>query len=226
MSNNTQGTTWRSARVLIAGAIAAATVASGTPAQAHGDRSIAISGNSTFSDCGAAGASFALLMTGDLKGCLSIFIQNITCTELRDFDHYIERGRETFVGTWRGKNGKFNTKYVVDAAYEKGFCNNLDYTLELSGSCIHHIDGRSGVFADAEGVFKLFDVVTNVTGDPVTGEFKAGSGGNNFLYYGTIRTSDRKGLAPAAFEGEAEAKSSSLAADTVGVKKARSGRAC
>jgi hypothetical protein len=116
MSNNTHGTTWRSARVLLAGAVATITMASGSPALAHGEKHIAISGNSTFSDCAAAGSDFGLLMTGDLKGCLSIFIQSITCTELRDFDHYIERGREAFVGTWRGRNGRFTTKYTVDAA--------------------------------------------------------------------------------------------------------------
>lgn len=226
MSSNTHGTTWRSARVLLAGAIATATMASGSAALAHGDRNIAISGNSTFSDCGAAGSDFGLLMTGDLKGCLSIFVQSFTCKELRDFDHYTERGREAFVGTWRGKNGKFSTKYTVDAAYGKGFCQSLDFTLELSGSCIHHIDGRSGIFAEAQGVFTLFDVITNVTGDPVTGAFTPGSGANNFLYYGRIRTSDRKDLAPAAFEDGASAESRSFAAGTVAIQKARSGRAC
>lgn len=226
MKNLTHDTTWRSARMLLAGAIATATFASGDPALANGDKNIGINGNSVFSDCGAAGSDFALLMTGDLKGCLSIFIQSFTCTELRDFDHYVERGREAFVGTWRGKNGRFSTKYTVDAAYGKGFCQSLDFTLELSGSCIHHIDGRSGVFADAEGVFTLFDVVTNVTGDPVTGAFTPGSGGNNFLYYGRIRTSDRKGLAPAALEGGASAESRSFATDAVAGKKARSGRSC
>ena len=90
-------------------------------------------------------------MTGDLKGCLSFFVQGFTCKELNGFDHYTERGREAFVGTWRGKMGRFTTKYTVDAAYGKGFCQSLDFTRELSGSCIHHIDGRSGVFADAKG---------------------------------------------------------------------------
>jgi hypothetical protein len=226
MKTNTHGTTWRSTRALLAGAIATATLASGSTALANGDRTIAINGNSTFSDCGVAGSDFGLLMTGDLKGCLSIFVQSFTCTELRDFDHYTERGREAFVGTWRGKQGRFATKYTVDAAYGKGFCQSLDFSLELSGSCIHHIDGRSGVFADAEGVFTLFDVVTNVTGDPVTGAFTPGSGPNNFLYYGRIRTSDRKGQAPAALEDSAAAESRSFAADATVVKKARSGRAC
>lgn len=226
MSSNTDGTTWRSARVLLAGAIATATLASGNTALAHGDRNIPITGNSTFSDCGAAGADFGLLMTGDLKGCLSIFIQSFTCQELADFDHYVERGREAFVGTWRGKKGKFNTKYTVDAAYGKGFCQSLDFTLELSGSCIHHIEGRSGVFAGTQGVFKLFDVVTNVTGDPVTGAFTPGSGGNNFLYYGRIQTSDRNDLASASLEDGTTAESRSVAAATAAVQRARSGGGC
>jgi hypothetical protein len=226
MKTNTHCTTRSSARVLLAGAIATATMASGSAALANGDRNIAISGNSTFSDCGAAGSDFALLMTGDLKGCLSIFVQSFTCKELRDFDHYIERGREAFVGTWRGKKGRFTTKYTVDAAYGKGFCQSLDFTLELSGSCIHHIDGRNGVFDDAEGVFTLFDVITNVTGDPVTGAFTPGAGANNFLYYGSIRTSDRKGLAPAAFEDVASAEVRASGVNTLAVQKARSGRSC
>jgi hypothetical protein len=104
------------------------------------------------------------------------------------------------------------------------FCDSLDFTLELSGSCIHHIDGRSGVFSDAEGVFTLFDVITNVTGDPVTGAFTPGSAANNLLYYGRIRTSDRKGAA--AVEDSDQAQSRALAAGTVAVKKSRSGRAC
>jgi len=162
-------------------------LAGGSTALADGNgKSISISGNSTFSNCGVAGSDFALGMTGDLEGCLSIFVQGFTCKELADFDHYTERGREAFVGTLRGKQGRFTTNYTVDAAYAKGFCQSLDFSLELSGSCIHEILGRSGVFTDGEGVFTLFDVITNVTGDPVTGAFTAGSGANNFLYSGSI----------------------------------------
>ena len=161
-------------------------LAGGNAALATGDRSIAISGNSTYSDCGVAGSDFALRMTGNLQGCLSIFVQGSTCKELADFDHYTERGREAFVGTLRGEQGRFTTNYTVDAAYAKGFCQSLDFSLELSGSCIHEIHGRSGVFTNGEGVFTLFDVITNVTGDPGTGAFTAGNGANNFLYFGRI----------------------------------------
>jgi hypothetical protein len=226
MKTRLHGITCRSARIVLAAAFATATLASGGVALANGDKEIAITGNSTFSDCGAAGSDFGLLMTGDLKGCLSIFVQAYTCKELADFDHYTERGRETFVGTWRGKQGRFATRYTVDAAYGKGFCQSLDYTLELSGSCTHNIDGRSGVFADADGVMTLFDVITNVTGDPLTGVFTAGSGANNFLYYGSIRTSERKGpwSAPAE-EGDA-VESRALGTQSLAVTKARSRRAC
>ena len=226
MKNITHDTTWRSARVLLAGAIATATMASGNTALANGDRNIGIYGNSVFSDCGAAGSDFALLMTGDLKGCLSIFIQSFTCKELRDFDHYMERGREAFVGTWRGKKGRFATKYTVDAAYGKGFCQSLDFTLELSGSCIHHIDGRSGVFADAEGVFTLFDVVTNVTGDPVTGAFTPGSGAT--ISSITAASGRVTGRAWRRQRSRTALRRSRVLLRRIAaaVKKARSGRAC
>jgi len=226
MKNNTYEAAWRNARFLVVGAFATVMMAHGDVASASGGRNIAISGNSTFSDCGAAGSDLALLMTGDLKGCLSIFVQDVTCKELGEFDHYREYGREAFVGTWRGKRGRFATDYAVDAAYAKGFCQSLNYSLELSGSCIHHIRGRSGVFADADGVFTMFDVITNVTGDPVTGEFMAGSGANNFLYYGRIRKSGRADGSPAALEDLAPAEARSSLAAGAAARKAQSGRSC
>ena len=73
-------------------------------------------------------------MTGDLKGCLSIFVQGYTCKELNGFDQYMERGREVFVGTWRGKHGRFATDYTVDAAIAKGFCQSFDFSLEWAAA--------------------------------------------------------------------------------------------
>lgn len=189
MKNNTHGTSWRGATVLFTSVLA---VAGGSVALAKGDhsskgRSTFVSGNSTFSDCGLEGSDAALLMTGDLEGCLSIFIQGSECTELEDFDPYLERGREVFVGTLHGKPGTFRTTYTFDGAYAGGFCQSLDASLEVGGGCIHKIDGTSGVFKHAEGQFTFIDVIANVTGDPATGEFMAGTGGNNFLYYGRVR---------------------------------------
>ena len=226
MKNNAHGTTWRSTRVLLGGAIATAIMASGNAALAAGDGSRVISGNSVFSDCGVDGSDVALLLTGDLGGCLSIFVQGYSCKELNGFAHYKERGREAFTGTWRGGKGRFTTNYTIDAAYAQGFCESFDFSLELSGSCTHHITGRSGVFADTEGVFTMFDVITNVTGDPVTGAFAAGSGGNNFLYSGRIRAVDTSDLWPAVSEDSVSAESRSSKAASLAVRKARSGRSC
>ena len=224
MENNAHSRTRRLAGPLVAGAFATVIMASGNAAFAAGAR--AISGNSVFSDCGAAGSDFALLFTGDLQGCLSIFVQGYTCKEVNGFAHYTERGREAFVGTWRGKNGRFTTTYTVEAAYGQGFCQSFDFSLELSGSCKHHIQGRSGVFANSEGIYTMFDVITNVTGDPVTGAFTPGSGGNNFLYSGRIWSSDSQTAVSAALDDAAPAAlRSALTADSP-VRKARSNRSC
>jgi len=75
-------------------------------------------------------------------------------------------------------------------------------------------------------VFTLFDVITNVTGDPVTGAFAPGSGGNNFLYYGRIGASDPEASSSAALEMSASAESRSSPAAAVALRKAQSGRSC
>ncbi len=226
MKNNVYGTTWGNSRTLVLAALATVIMASGGTASATGDRTYGISGNSTFSDCGVAGSDFALLMTGSLKGCLSIFVEGFTCKEVNGFAHYTERGREKFIGTWRGKNGRFTTDYDVTAAYGSGFCDSFDFSLELSGSCIHRITGQSGVFAGAKGVYTMFDVITNVTGDPVTGTFAAGFGANNFLYSGRIVASDALAIALPASEGTALTGPRTSVAAAIAARRAQSGRAC
>ena len=226
MNSDSYGKCRRGARALAAGAISTVIMASGNVALATGDGSRVISGNSVFSDCGVDGSDVALLLTGDLEGCLSIFVQDYSCRELNGFAHYKETGREAFTGTWRGGKGRFTTKYTINAAYAQGFCTSFDFSLELSGSCRHHITGRSGVFQDTVGVFTMFDVITNVTGDPVTGEFAAGSGGNNFLYSGRIRPVDTSDLSPAVSEISASAESRAPMAASVAARKAQSRRGC
>jgi hypothetical protein len=105
---------------------------------------------------------------------------------LADYDLYLEEGREVFAGKFHGKPGRFRTTYTFEGAYAKGFCESFDSTLEVGGGCSHKIKDGSRVFADAKGLIKFIDVIAGVTGDPTTGEFHAGSGGNNFLYYGRI----------------------------------------
>jgi hypothetical protein len=186
MKNNTYSPTWGRARGLIAGAFATTMLAGGNAALATGDKRVFVSGNSTYSDCGLQGSDLALAMSGDLEGCWSVFVEGSRCKELDDFDLYLENGREVFIGKFRGKRGRFATDYTLEAAMAKGFCQSFDFSLEVAGGCRHEIHGRSGVFEGAEGLLDFLDVITNVTGDPVTGAFNAGSGGNNFLYYGRI----------------------------------------
>ena len=226
MENNAHGTTWRGAKLLVAAAFSTVIMASGNLALATGDGTTRISGNSVFSDCGVTGSDFALRMTGDLQGCLSIFVQSYTCREVNGFAHYTERGREAFVGNLRGKNGRFTTTYTINAAYASGFCDSFDFSLELSGSCVHHIQGKTGVFLDREGVYTMFDVVTNVTGDPSTGEFAPGSGGNNFLYVGNIRPADATTLSLTAIESASSTESRTSSAAALAVQRAQSGRGC
>jgi hypothetical protein len=199
MKSGVRGTSFRSARVLIAIALASMMLAGGSAASASGGKAgasvaaaggnkkpVFVSGNSTFSDCGLPGSDYALSLTGDLEGCWSTFIQGHKCKALADYDLYFEEGREEFLGKYRGKKGEFRTTYTFEGVYAKGFCQSFDPTLELGGGCNHKIDGVSRVFADAKGLIKFIDVIAGVTGDPKTGESHAGTGGNNFPYYGRI----------------------------------------
>jgi len=187
MKSNMRSSSFRSARVFIASALASMMLAGGSTALASGDnKTVFVSGNSTFSDCGLAGSDYAISLTGDLKGCWSAFVEDFKCKELEHYDLVFEEGREVFVGEFRGKQGRFRTTYRFEGAYAKGYCQSFNGSLEVGGFCKHRINGGSRVFEDAEGLITFFDVITNVTGNPVTGTFKAGSGGNNFLYYGRI----------------------------------------
>jgi hypothetical protein len=192
MNNKLRGTSFRSARVLIAIALASMMLAGGSTALAGGHhkgghhKPVFVSGNAVASDCGLPGSDWAIALTGDLEGCWSAFTKEFKCLELDDYDLGIEKGREIFVGTYKGQQGRLRTTYTVEAAYAKGFCQSLDFTLEVAGGCLHKIFGTSGVFDHAKGLIKFLDVITGVTGDPVTGEFQAGTGGNNFPYYGHI----------------------------------------
>ncbi len=189
MKNYVRGGSSRNARLLIVTAFASMMIllTGGSAAVAGGEQKRAfVSGNSTYSDCGLKGSDYGLLMTGDLEGCLSGFIQGQKCKELADYDLYLEEGREVFVGKYHGQQGRFRTTYTFDGAYAKGYCKSLDPSLEVGGGCNHPIKGVSGVFAHARGLIKFIDVIAGVTGDPVTGAFNAGTGGNNFLYYGQI----------------------------------------
>jgi len=114
--------------------------------------------------CGSAklGAVYALTMTGDLEGCLYVFIDEYSCNN----GDYVEKGRELFIGTYKGKSGTFRTNYDFQAKYEG--CNS-DGTYagnEISGQCQHYIVEGSGT-GDFVGVTGRIDFVDRVTANPI-----------------------------------------------------------
>lgn len=192
MNSDTRMTSWRSARALTTLVFASMLLAGGAAAAAGNKHSrgetVFVSGNSVASGtCGLEGSDFALQMFGDLEGCLSVYVGSFKCEELEHFDYYRERGREVFVGTLRGEEGRFNTRYTFEGVFAKGFCQSFDLSLEVGGGCTHLVRGTSGAFRGAFGVIKFIDVIGHVSGDPLTGEFMPGTGINNLLYTGHIR---------------------------------------
>ncbi|HEY5574573.1 MAG TPA: hypothetical protein VIK64_16245 [Anaerolineales bacterium] len=111
------------------------------------------------------GSDLALRMTGDLEGCLYIFVETAVCSPSGT---YRETGTETFVGEDSG-NDTFRTTYKFEAKYQD--CANL--VGEIFGRCQHAIveDSGEGIY---EGVTGRFDIKDDV---------EAG----NFPYRGHLR---------------------------------------
>ena len=80
-----------------------------------------------------AGADFANKMTGDLEGCLYVFVETYEC---RPSGVYKETGTETYVG----EGGTFSTTYLFTAKYDD--CPNL--AGQKVGRCQHPIVAGSG----------------------------------------------------------------------------------
>jgi len=100
------------------------------------------------------GSNFALKMTGDLEGCLYVFVETAECSPSGT---YRETGTEIFVGRYNGEAGTFGTTYQVEAKYQD--CPNL--VGEIFGRCQHPIIAGSGerVF---EGVTGRFDIKDDI----------------------------------------------------------------
>ena len=115
-----------------------------------------------------AGASYAVVMTGDLEGCHYSFIENAT---MSPSGAYNETGHEVFVGSYNGQPGTFMTTYRFTAKYT----NSTDF-IEVEGRCQHPlIDGSgTGVFAGMTGRLDMRDnVVDGVAVDfPYRGHLK------------------------------------------------------
>jgi hypothetical protein len=114
--------------------------------------------------CNSAGqgAVYALTMTGDLEGCLYVFIDEFSCTD----GNYLEKGRELFVGTYKGKSGSFRTTYDFQAKYEGCNPDGSYAGAEISGQCQHYIVKGSGTGCFT-GVTGRIDFIDNVKADPI-----------------------------------------------------------
>src|SRR5262245_54711732 len=137
-------TCWKFSAVLAAAACVGAMWLA-TPASAA--RATRFSGVGFFDefdicDSGSVGADFALIMTGDLEGCLYVFVETATYTPSGT---YMETGRELFVGA----DGSFETTYRFEAKYE----DPANLIGEIFGRCQHIIveDSGTGVFDGAGG---------------------------------------------------------------------------
>src|ERR671910_2594113 len=150
-------------------AVALIGVVSTAPSPALAEGATQISGEAVLDeadtcDSASVSADYALLMTGDLDGCLYTFVQT---QESSPSGTYRETGTETFVAS--DGSGTFETTYRFEAKYED--VDNLSG--EIFGRCQHPIVEGSGT-GDYEGVRGRLDFKDDVeTGD--------------FLYRGHLR---------------------------------------
>lgn len=112
-------------------------------------------------NCNAAegvGASYVIKMIGDLEGCHYAFIEEFGCQESGT---YKERGREIFVGTYKGQPGTFETTYVFSGKYEGCNPDGTPLGAEIFGRCQHPIveGSGTGVFAGVTGRLDFKDDV-------------------------------------------------------------------
>jgi hypothetical protein len=103
-------------------------------------------------DSGSMGADFALIMTGDLEGCLYTFVET---AESSPSGTYRETGTELFVAS--NGAGTFETTYRFEAKYED--VDNLSG--EIFGRCQHPIveGSGTGIFEGVSGRIDFKDDV-------------------------------------------------------------------
>jgi hypothetical protein len=112
----------------------------------------------------------ASLQTGDLQGCLYTFIDEYKCFEN---GIYLEKGRELFVGTYKGKTGSFRTTYTFEAQFEGCNGDGSPKGAEIRGRCQHPIVEGSGT-GDFKGVTGRLDFIDDIKAGnfPYTGHLK------------------------------------------------------
>ena len=97
-------------------------------------------------------ASYAILMTGDLEGCLYTFAET---AQSSPSGTYRETGTELFVGSYSDGSGTFETTYRFEAKYE----DVADPATEIFGRCQHPIveGSGTGVFEGVSGILLFKD---------------------------------------------------------------------
>ncbi len=121
-------------------------------------------------DSAGEGASYAVRMTGDLEGCLYVFVDEYNCSPSGT---YRETGREHFVGTYKGDPGTFWTGYKFEAKFEGCADDGSPLGAEIFGRCQHPVVKGSG-----DGIFE------GVTGRM---DFKDDIEAGNFPYRGHLK---------------------------------------
>jgi hypothetical protein len=103
-------------------------------------------------DAEGNGADGALTMTGDLEGCLYIFVETSECSP---GGSYLETGTETFVDG--DGAGTFETTYVFKAK----MTDCPDLATEIMGHCQHPVVASSGtgIYEGVTGQFNIEDDV-------------------------------------------------------------------
>jgi hypothetical protein len=120
-------------------------------------------------DSPTAGATYAVRMTGDLEGCLFIFVEESDCAP---GGTYMEIGSEHFVGTYKGEEGSFWTTYRFEAKFE-GCENGSIVGAEILGRCQHPVveGSGTGVFEGVTGRMDMKDDI-DAANYPYRGHFK------------------------------------------------------
>ena len=121
-------------------------------------------------DIAGMGAAYAVRMTGDLEGCLFVYIDAFDCNQSGT---YKEEGREYFVGTYNGQSGTFWTAYKFEAKYEGCAESGAPLGAEIFGRCQHPLvkGTGTGVFAGATGRVDMKDDI-EAGNFPIRGHIK------------------------------------------------------
>ncbi len=123
-----------------------------------------ISGSAVFDEAEAPvcapvmGYDYALVMTGDLEGCL---YTDVLTAKSSPSGTYRETGTELFVGSYLDESGTFETTYRFEAKYE----DVANLSGEIFGRCQHPIveGSGTGIFEGVSGRLDFKDEVETGT---------------------------------------------------------------